>query len=234
MREKLKLNKDRELKAKFFHKVAVRYLPEMRLVLRGGKLWKKEGWRNVVQHCLIQAAAAEVISEILGLPNSQKNKLARVAACHDWKKRIEKRPQDFTEEEKGKIDNLLSDRIDEKLFNALNPEFNIRFLKEGVSFLEKIQWYLDNITRHGEIVSLKERIDEVEARRQDLNEDPELTKKLGGRKYWEVSREIGRQIEKELFDIITKRGVIIKSPEEIPNLINKELLKRIYYGAEEN
>lgn len=223
-----KAETERLAKVNFFNRLALKYLPEMRLVFRGGKLWKKEQWRNVAEHCLVQVAAIEVLAEILQLPEQEKNRLAKVAACHDWKKRLERAPQDFTDAERQQAEKFLAAAdIDDGLFQALTPEFNERALKNQANFAEKLQWYVDDIAKGSSIVPFDERIDEVEARRQDLNEDVETTARLGGKRYWDAEREIGHQFEKELFEALRSKGVEIDSPEDIPRLINHKLEERI-------
>lgn len=78
-----------EKKKKNFQQLAISNLPEMRLLFKGGKLWSKDKWRNVVEHSLTQAAAAEVMADVLALPKDEKKELIRVAFCHDWQKRLE-------------------------------------------------------------------------------------------------------------------------------------------------
>jgi hypothetical protein len=213
---------------------------ELRLLFRGGKLWnfRSEGWRgerlegenkwrNLVEHQVTQLLAARVLEKLLGLSPGDSDKLAKVAIMHDWDKRMEIRPGAFSVEEKEKAKILLSEvNPDPNLIAATHPEFLEKVLAKKVSFLELLQFYLDDITMGSEIVSLEERINEVAARRRDLNENEELTKKLGGRKYFEVERETGHMVENVIYNILIEQGVEISSPEEIPNLIKSRLINR--------
>jgi len=54
-------------KTRFWENLAFKYLPEMRLLFKGGKLWNKnqQAWRNVVEHDLVEAAVAGVLAEQL-------------------------------------------------------------------------------------------------------------------------------------------------------------------------
>jgi hypothetical protein len=98
-------------------------------------------------------------------------------------------------------------------------------VKKESTFLERLQFYLDDITKGSEIVPFNERIDEVESRRQDLNNDADLTACLGGR-YWDKERELGHLVEEEIFNLL-KKDVVINSPADIPNLILEEINKQI-------
>jgi len=210
-------NADSVKKTEFFHNLALKHLPEMRLLIKGGGLSKKEGWRNVVEHCLVQIAVSETLSRLLGLSEEDSQKLIRVAACHDWAKRLERKPDGFTEEEKGEAMTLLAKLApNQGLMKATGPEFLEKALIRGEStFLERLQFYIDDITKGSEIVPFDERVNEVEARRQDLNDDLVLTAKLGGR-YWDRERELGHQTEQEIFDRLQETGVKIDSPKDIP------------------
>jgi len=59
-----------------------------------------------------------------------------------------------------------------------------------------------------------------------LNEDDELTRKLGGRKYWDAEREVGILIEKELFERLLAQGIDVSAPELIPVTLRIELEKK--------
>lgn len=224
-------NKYLDLRREYFSKLALEHIPEMRLLIRGGGLKKTEGWRNVVEHSISQLAASEVLSELLDLSENDMEKLIKVALTHDWKKRIEIKPGEFDENDLELAKAFLA-RVnpDQTLLAATGPSFIKKALVRGDStLLERLQFYIDDITKGSEIVSFSERIDEVEARRQDLNEDEELTKKLKG-KYWNRERELGHTVEREIFGRLKEKGVEIETPEEIPTLINREIRKRILRG----
>ncbi len=90
-------------------------------------------------------------------------------------------------------------------------------------------FYIDDITKGSQIVKAKERLDEldeVDARRPEFNEDEELTKKVGGR-FWDMERLAVRQVKEELLSLLKERGIEIDLPENIPDLIKKEVLKII-------
>ena len=121
--------------------------------------------------------------------------------------------------------------IDADLMHATDPEFLRHALVEKkASLLQKIQFYLDDIcgTRNGkaDIIPPRERIAEVAARRQDLNDDPALTARLGG-KYWDREQELVAAVEEELWKRLKDRGHSIQSPEELPAFIRAEIQKRM-------
>lgn len=235
-----------ERKRDYFRSLAFRFLDEMRLLLRGGQLKKREGWRNVVEHCVVQLGATEVLADCLGLSADEKHKLCDVAAVDDWKKRIDvtRRKMQAAMDPEGQAAVESMERnaqrfverldIDDKLLRATGPEFLHRALVENhAGFLEKLQFYLDDICGqrdgHADILPLRERIAEVSARRQDLNDDVSLTAQLGGR-YWDRELELGTAVEQEIWEKLKERGYDIASPEMIPQFLRSELEKRFDTG----
>jgi hypothetical protein len=201
---------------------------ELRLLFRGGKLSRKEGWRNVIEHQVTQLLGAIELGNLLGLSVDDKRKFETGALVHDWKKRLDKHRKEFSSDEAEKIKIFLN-RVnpDLKLMAATGPEFLERVLCTEVSLLEFLQFYLDDITRGNEIVPFDERIDEVSVRRHDLNENTKLTERLGGRKYWDLEREVGHAVEKRIFDRLIVMGVEIDSPEKIPALIRNRIEEKL-------
>jgi hypothetical protein len=200
-------------------KELLNYRGEFRLLFKGGHLTRKEGHRNIVEHQVIQLLGAEVLGRLLGLSEEEKRKIKSTALIHDWDKIIDEFPNGYIDSH-----NLLKKvNPDQKLMSATKSEFLGKVLYGAPSFLEFLQFYLDDITMHNQIVRFDERIDEVLARKQDVNNDEELTARLGGRKYWDVEREIGHAVENMIFDRLVERGVAISSPEEIPDLIRSKI-----------
>src|SRR3989338_2609896 len=197
---------DRKKQILYFDDAAQRYMPQMRLLFRGGQLKKKEGWRNVAEHCVMQLAAAEMLAELLHLSEEEKKKLCSVAAVHDWRKRIDvgNRKMNKLECEEREAPRsaltLLEEHAqqfvqsvnpDPDLMSATGPNFLVRALVDKkATFPEKLQFYLDDIcgdreiipgTKVPDIMPLRERIAEVASRRPEFNDDADLTAALGGK-----------------------------------------------------
>lgn len=86
---------------------------------------------------------------------------------------------------------------------------------------------MDDIVSNREIVTLADRLAKASTSNmgKKLDEDVELTKILGNH-YWTVEKELAHQVEKEIFDLLIKRGRKISSPDEIPQLLKQELIDR--------
>jgi hypothetical protein len=220
---------DSRKKRAYFEAFALRHLPEMRLLFRGGKLWQKDEWRNVAEHCIVQGVAIDVLTEALRWNDDQRKRAVTAALSHDWAKRLQIRgSKDFTPEEEEHAKQFL-DKVspDQDLIAATGPEFIRKALiEESASLPELTQFYVDDIARGSEIVRFLDRIAEVRERQKKLDEDPEMTARLGG-KYWDREIELGQMTEQKIFNALRENGVALGSPEEIPDFINLEIKKRI-------
>lgn len=199
------------------------YPAQYKLVVEGGKL--VDGWSNVAEHCFVQAAVTESLCELLKVDAGTTDRLVRVAACHDWDKRLEKKPNDFSEEEKQLAARLFAEaEVEIALLRATGPMFLLRVKnnENEVDPLELIQFYIDDITLY-QVVLFDERIDDVEARnpRPDCSEmtADELEQGLGCR-YWEAEREFGHKVEKAICDVCGME------PGELVSYLNDKLERR--------
>ncbi len=209
-------------KRELFRYVEAKYPHEHRLVIEGGKL--TDEWTNVAGHCFIQAVAHEVIGGLLGLDHESVGRLARVAACHDWKKRLEKRPGDFSEADEARAEQYLAAAAPDKgLMNALNPWFLPLVFQGEASFLQLLQFLVDDMAMNGEFVTFDERVEEAEKRNPDP--EPEM-RKLLGRPYWKAERDVGHSVERMVFAIFAARRVPIATSRELVEYVNNDLTRR--------
>lgn len=206
-----------------FKLLARRYEAQMRLTIEGGKLVDRDGWGEVARHCLIQAAAIHAFTPHLGLERYDTERMAAVAICHDWAKRLEKQPNDFSEAEKERAKELLrAAKPNRELMDALEPRFLVRVVNSEATMVELIQFYIDDIARGEQIVSLDERLADLEARRPDVA--PEVARELG-RPYWEAEREIAYRVEKMLAAILHARHETSSGSIDVPSWIREEIEK---------
>lgn len=190
------IQESKNIERKIFFRNAREFIDEMRLLFRDAKLSKKEGdWNNVIDHSLMQVEAVSVLSDKLNLDPKEKTSLMQAVLLHDWNKRLEIRKKDFTGEEIEEANRKFAELgVDESLIEATHPGFSGQILNGSTTFAQRIMFYVDDITKGSEISKAKDRLDEVEARRQDLNEDSEWTEKLG-KKYWDSEREAVSAVE---------------------------------------
>lgn len=209
--------KPRQSKRDFFEQLALSHLPEMRLLFRGGKLYKKDQWRNIVEHSLVQVAVADELSDLIGLSPEEKDDLIKVAACHDWRKRLERYPDDFTKKDETQVRTFLK-RVGPKqnLMYATGPDFLKRFLKGESSFLERLQCYIDDIVLDSDVIGYDRRLEETRKRYPELDDD-----------FFEKERGLDNQVAQEIFMRLpfSVQGQI-GEPKHIPNFIRLRIEKR--------
>jgi hypothetical protein len=204
--------------------VANKYPSEYRLVIEGGRL--TDDWSNVAAHCFLQALAAEIVGDLLGLEQSSINRLSRTAACHDLRKRLDKRPSDFDEKARTLATHqLVAANLDEELMAALEPSFLILVSEGKASLLQLIQFLIDDMTMNDQFVTFDERVREAQERTPDP--DPRVREILGRTSYWDAEREIGHDIENMLFAICAARRLRIVTPVDLVTYVNREIEKRL-------
>src|SRR6185369_17983597 len=81
-------------KRRYFARVTARVVSAFKLHRTVGGLWertpeKKRDWGNVSEHCLVEVARTEVLSDITGLTGETKRNLTLAAASHDYGKKQE-------------------------------------------------------------------------------------------------------------------------------------------------
>ncbi|HRH24010.1 MAG TPA: hypothetical protein PK109_00245 [Candidatus Paceibacterota bacterium] len=226
-------NAEKLARTKYISATAFTLLPEMRTLFRGGKLTSESGWRNVAEHCFASAVAADIFTDALNLTAEEGRALTSTSAVSDWNKRLEKRPGDFSNEDKAIAQELLSQIApDKKLLAATHPEFFVRAYEDpqNIPFLENLMLYIDNTTDESNWVSFRERLPKVMNRWKDLDET--YSPRLGGKKFVEFAIEHDASFQEELY-VRLKAALEAKgreaptSPDDIPAWLNRELDRRV-------
>lgn len=202
------------LAGRIFRAYARENLPEMKLLFREGKLSPKLGeWNNVINHSLVQAAAGEIVTTILEIPQQEASTLFKTILVHDWGKRHDKKPDHFTEDEWKKAEEFASKiNYDPSVLETTDPGFHDRIIAGEATFLQKLQYYIDDITKGEDIATFENRIAEVSARRPEFSEG-----------FWVKELEAGKMVEQEIFQLLRDKGVKLERPEDIPDWLKKQL-----------
>lgn len=214
-------------KEKYWASLHARYIPKYPIALKlytdYGLLPESEGWANIVRHCLIQAAAMEVIADGLKFQKKEKDDLVLAALVHDFYKRREleliKKEGDSTatlekaEEQSAKI--LLENNIDSevvKITDAIGIT-KLDLIKDpSCTLAEKIMFYVDSITLHDQILSLKEKVAELPSRYPHIA-------KTG---IYPVYLAVAIDVEKEL-----AAKMNLTNPSKLPKYINENIRKNL-------
>lgn len=232
MSESKDLDQEKIKKTEFWARRALSAISEMRHNKETSLFPKSEGWRNVVEHELIEAEAVDVLGEKLGLSDEERKNLRTAALLHDVFKRKEierarvRGPSAFeevAEEEKEWIKSLgYSSEIVELVGSVALPsfrDFNEKF--DTISTTRKIIHYVDDITLSSDIVTLEKRVSYV-VDNPEYKELNESGKAVFGRLYTDVQLEISKRIEAEF---APRLGV--SNPSAIPAFIKDSINSRI-------
>lgn len=219
-------------------------------------------WRNVSEHCLVQTAGCGVLAQELGLSDTSRKNLELAAMAHDWDKKYQSQglrrinqqiaSGQVSEEEGGKVKYDFFEESEEHNVKGMRgrniPEDIIRIasadghpalprvMQPDCSLEEKILHYVGSITDENKIVLLDERIDNLEKneRYKMMNEYGRQVSWTGGRTLYEMQRDVGHQIERELVQRLIESGRLSEQwqarlqekPEDLPLFILVKVQER--------
>ncbi|MBX4211110.1 HD domain-containing protein [Candidatus Parcubacteria bacterium] len=215
---------------KYFSEFAVSRLTHLRLHKEHGALKKDEGWRNVSEHCLLEAVMADILAEKLNLSPEQRAHLVTGALLHDFYKRkqMEMLRADGSRENLEKSEAQASAILEKE---GYDPEVvlianaaadTIRMVTEQVAFIEKVMYYVDLITMNNVIGSIDVRVDKSEKNPAYKKLNESYGDILGQETLLQAQRRIGKVIESEL---VQKLG--IGDGTTLPKWIESEIHSRI-------
>ncbi len=183
----------------------------MRILRKGGVLekpkGKEESWRNVSEHCLVEAVAADVLAEHL---HADREKVVQAALLHDWYKRREiegMKKKGGGEgyaaalEEDGRL--LLEYGVPQELVDLAHANFpksaDPDYLKNR-TLEEKIMYYVDIITSDSEIVPFEERLKLAKGKKNIVEMSEWLRGQYGGKSFFELHEILAPEVQTEFED----------------------------------
>lgn len=185
-------------RAVYFSNFALRHFREMRILAKGGVLGRgNEDWRNVAEHCLVEAVGADILAEALGV---SPKRVVSAALLHDWYKRREVEAMKLIGGGKGyektakEDDRLLREYgISEdviRIAHANIPESaDLKYLEER-PIEEKIMHFMDLITSGLEFMDVEARIRVAEQKKHMVEFSESFRSRYEGRTLHEVQCEI--------------------------------------------
>jgi HD superfamily phosphodiesterase len=193
-------------RTKYFSSFALSHMPEMRLLRLGGILGRgNKEWRNVAEHCLTEAVAADVLAEHL---SADRSTLVSAALLHDWYKRQEVEAMKVSGAKSGHVVTLEEDKrvlgergVNERVISVAHsniPETADHRELAARSLEEKILHFVDVITSGSDFLSVDERFDVLELKPRNV-EFSESFRERFGKSLYELQRELGH-IEQEEFE----------------------------------
>lgn len=251
-------------KCRFFGKQGLRVRAALKLHRKAG-LWERcrgiKQWRNVSEHCLVEAARVGVLADWLGLPWETNRKLALAAAAHDFFKRREHETgaRSWSELERASaaaarcmceagLDEEIVRLVDSVGHGSLEATEALlakpRLSEMDVARL--VMHYVDDYTIGSAWVApveilpdgrrindLDRRIDRNAANPRYATLDAEGRVRLGGETTFAVQRRVGHAVERRLAALLEAvRGRPV-DPLDLPMLVDTELRARITTGGVE-
>lgn len=196
-------------KRKFFTNLGLTVRESLKMHKLHG-LWekdeKKESWRNVSEHCLVEAARVDVFSDLINLSEKTKEELRLAAALHDFYKKHEidsiKKALDsnidtwsaFNENQKQELQSMKRAGISENIIDIIQsigiPKESLllmtNILEKDEAISEKdvaclIMHYVDDYTKES---------DWVEPAKEGINDfDRRIIKNESNPNYTELNKE---------------------------------------------
>lgn len=247
-------------KTKFFYKIIVQVREALKIHKEAGLLdWDEEldrSWRDVSEHCLVEAARAEVFADKLGLSDDVKKDLIISAALHDFLKKEEIKIYDtegMTWSNYEKAEEKASELLEKKGFNrhiielvnsigliALSEIGSIlkreSLSEEDIAFL--VLHYVDDYTSGSDWVNASEigeggkRVNDLDRRLNSaaLRYKPLIEdgrSRFNGESPINVEIRTGHLIEKRIAGFLNAKDNGDIIPEDLPYLIDQEIRNKI-------
>lgn len=241
-----------EKKRNFFQNFAMRYKEHLKMFREFGLLPRqkmdsdinpKTGKQFVtgdpLEHCIVEAVAADTIAKTIGMTEEERETLVVGALLHDFYKR-EDIVEAITQQESGQkaeyefeaTSNPGSAILRDRGYNedviqiteSVGHQSLKRIVSGQASLQELIMHYIDDITVNTEIRDLDSRIDYLESNPlyNELNQAGR--REFGGKTTFQVQREIGHEVQKILAPYF---GLNPEDSSKLPEVINQRIRERI-------
>lgn len=204
-------------KTKYFSSFASGHFSDMKILREGGILGKEnEDWRNISEHCLVEAVGADILAEVL-LAN--RDKTVQAALLHDWFKRKEIEAMKSMGGGEGYKQTISEDErilkehgVDEdviKIAHSNIPQSADPEYLSNRTIEQKIMHFIDAVTSGTEFVSIKERFDALEKKQRNIDFSNSFMQKFN-KSLYDLQREL-TELEQEEFEqkLGLERGSLI-------------------------
>ena len=216
-------------KAAYFSDFALRHLSMFRIQKKGDIIGKENvEWRNVPEHCLVEAVAADVLAEYL---SADRERVVQAALLHDWYKRYEVGAmaemgavagnQYALQQDKEKLRALGISNDVIKLAHANEPSSPDVDTLQDRTLEEKIIHYADLITSGSDFVDFHERLKAASTRKMEKERSEYLRMNYGGKSFFEV-QEIAAAMEEDEFKKMLGLG-----NESLIDFIRENIFERV-------
>ncbi len=200
-------------RTKYFSDFALRHMREMRILKKGEILGKdNQAWRNVSEHCLVEAVIADVLAEAMNASEEQRKRSVQATLLHDWYKRKEVEAM----KEHGGVDGHEKAASEElKLLKEYDVAENLKKLihsnipdSADSEYLlsrtleEKIIHFADAILRGTVITDFHDRMDHKNQNPKMIAYSESLRERFGGKSLLEFQIQVAEAEQREFEDAI--------------------------------
>lgn len=245
-------------KTRYFQEISLKTLASLRLHKYPGRLWNKENpWKNVSEHCLVEAARSEVFSDLLGLPHDVKTDLRLAAAGHDFNKRNEiesstnqgldtfneagKQAEDWMKNigVNKRVIIWIGGLADNKLLYAESLARKKDPSPDDLAYI--VMHYLDDYTINSDWVTpvnvledgrrindLDRRIDRLEANPKYAQLNEDGRTIFNGETAYQAQRRVGHLLETTLARLISQKQGTKIDPLDLPEFVDENIRQRIH------
>ena len=184
-------------------------------------------WRNVAEHCVDVARGLDALSDLLELPEEDRERMVHVALIHDWNKRLQKNAAAFTDDERAAAvayTQKLMERYDPDgmLLNATEADGLDRLETPEATKLEHYVHMLDlscmpDPVNNRRIVPPEVRIADLMKRHVKLPHDrPD---------FWTRLKAMGEQEEHMILEELREKGVPVAPDARLCDVLSEKIAK---------
>ena len=185
---------------------------------------------------MVVAVAIGELGKALGFTLEQIDRLCRAAIVHDWRKRLDKAPQDFTDAERNLVEEEYKKLDNDKFLDpVMAPEqLEREFIKDEATFAERLLLYVDSLCHNSDIVPFAERLDKAAASpnwkwlADNIGWKEKVRPILGeSANYFDAQKIQESRIQQIIFERLRERGWWIEISDDVPSFI-KSLIEKNY------
>ncbi|HUW21479.1 MAG TPA: hypothetical protein VMW41_02305 [Candidatus Bathyarchaeia archaeon] len=221
---------------------------------------KKRGsreFRNVAEHCLVAGIFADILCELAGMGQTERNRVVKAAILHDWNKRdeVNKLSRILIDKSKMKgyarlslrdIEEIKTTQAEFLRGNGVEAEIirlsqaNIPETDEGPQTLtEKIVWFVDAMLYDTEPVAVSQRMSQSQKPTWDYTENIRIARnqriseayraRYRGRSLLEVQQALAPKVSADIAEAVGYQG----EPAFLPEFLREQFVQRVMGFSDE-
>lgn len=178
------------------------------------------GWRNVVEHCIDVGRAIDLVAELLGLPDEEREAIVNVGLVHDWNKRLTKDGGTFNNDEREFAETYAKRFLNEHdpkghLLNATEPAGLQRLEGTDATIGEHLVHLIDLSSMAHGIATPEDRIADLRERHKGAEGETD--------EFWERKLALALEEERKILGLLRENGASIPDGARLRDVIRARL-----------